>query len=106
MELKAGDTIALFEELQQDPPGTFDVMFGGGIENFEECREYLQPYRVAETDQIEEAYRVEGDAYTPFSVLPIVLYTTASWYTRWLRQRPGMSCRLIAGKGNSICGSE
>lgn len=60
MELKAGDTIALFEELQQDPPGTFDVMFGGGIENFEECREYLQPYRVAETDQIEEAYRVEG----------------------------------------------
>lgn len=72
VELKAGDTIALFEELQQDPPGTFDVMFGGGIENFEECREYLQPYRVAETDQIEEAYRVEGDAYTPFSVLPIV----------------------------------
>ncbi len=54
VELKAGDTIALFEELQQDPPGTFDVMFGGGIENFEECREYLQPYRVAETDQIEE----------------------------------------------------
>ena len=29
VELKAGDTIALFEELQQDPPGTFDVMFGG-----------------------------------------------------------------------------
>ena len=72
VELKAGDTIALFEELQADPPGTFDVMFGGGIENFEECREYLQPYRVAEADQIEEAYRVDGDAYTPFSVLPIV----------------------------------
>ncbi len=72
VELKAGDTIALFEELQEDPPGTFDVIYGGGIENFEECREYLQPYRVAEADQIEEAYRVEGDAYTPFSVLPIV----------------------------------
>lgn len=72
VELKAGDTIALFEELQEDPPGTFDVMFGGGIENFEECREYLQPYRVAEAEQIEEAYRVEGDVYTPFSVLPIV----------------------------------
>ena len=72
VELKAGDTIALFEELQEDSPGTFDVMFGGGIENFEECREYLQPYRVAEAEQIAEAYRVEGDAYTPFSVLPIV----------------------------------
>ena len=44
VELKAGDTIALFDELQQDEPGTFDVMFGGGIESFEEigrasCRE-------------------------------------------------------------------
>ena len=39
VELKAGDTLALFEELQQDVPGTFDVMFGGGIENFEECRD-------------------------------------------------------------------
>lgn len=69
VELKAGDTIALFEELQQDPPGTFDVMFGGGIENFEECREYLQPYRVAETDQIEEAYRVGGGCvYTIFCI--------------------------------------
>ena len=72
VELKAGDTIALFEELQEDPPGTFDVMFGGGIENFEECRDYLQPYQVEEAEQIEEDYRVDGDAYTPFSVLPIV----------------------------------
>ena len=72
VELKAGDTIALFEELQKDAPGTFDVMFGGGIENFEECREYLQPYTVKEAEQIQEQYRVEGDTYTPFSVLPIV----------------------------------
>ena len=36
VELKAGDTLALFDELQQDAPGTFDVMFGGGVENFEE----------------------------------------------------------------------
>lgn len=72
VELKAGDTLALFEELQQDTPGTFDVMFGGGIENFEECREYLQPYTVSEIDSIAEQYRVEGDVYTPFSVLPTV----------------------------------
>lgn len=72
VELKAGDTLALFEELQEDAPGTFDVMFGGGIENFEECKEYLQPYTVSEIDNIAEQYRVEGDAYTPFSVLPTV----------------------------------
>ena len=72
VELKAGDTLELFEELQQDPPGTFDVMFGGGIENFEECRDYLQPYTVSESDRIAEQYRAEGDVYTPFSVLPTV----------------------------------
>ena len=72
VELKAGDTLALFDELQQDAPGTFDVMFGGGVENFEECRDYLEPYKVSEIDQIAEQYRTEGDAYTPFSVLPTV----------------------------------
>ena len=72
VELKAGDTLALFEELQRDAPGTFDVMFGGGIENFEECRDYLEPYTVTEIDQIAEQYRAEGDVYTPFSVLPTV----------------------------------
>ena len=40
--------MALFDELQQDAPGTFDVMFGGGIENFEECRDYLEPYKVSD----------------------------------------------------------
>lgn len=72
VELKAGDTLALFDELQQDAPGTFDVMFGGGVENFEECRDYLEPYKVSEIAQIAEQYRTEGDAYTPFSVLPTV----------------------------------
>ena len=72
LELKAGDTIALFDELQQDEPGTFDVMFGGGIESFEECRDYFQPYTVSETERIQEQYRAEEDVYTPFSVLPTV----------------------------------
>ena len=72
VELKAGDTIALFDELQQDEPGTFDVMFGGGIESFEECRDYFQPYTVSETERIQEQYRAEEDVYTPFSVLPTV----------------------------------
>ena len=72
VELKAGDTIALFDELQQDEPGTFDVMFGGGIESFEECRDYFQPYTVSEAERIQEQYRAEEDVYTPFSVLPTV----------------------------------
>ena len=63
VELKAGDTIALFDELQQDEPGTFDVMFGGGIESFEECRDYFQPYTVSEAERIQEQYRAEEDVY-------------------------------------------
>lgn len=73
VELKAGDTIALFEELQ--PGSSRELLTLCSVEvlrTSKNAREYLQPYRVAETDQIEEAYRVEGDAYTPFSVLPIV----------------------------------
>lgn len=62
------------------------------------AREYLQPYRVAETDQIEEAYRVEGDAYTPFSVLPIVfIYNSKLVYPVAAQRRDER--RLIAGKG-------
>lgn len=47
-------------------------MFGGGIENFEECREYLEPYTVEEVDKIQPQYRAGEDVYTPFSVLPTV----------------------------------
>ena len=58
VELKAGDTLALFDELQQDAPGTFDVMFGGGVENFEECRDYLEPYKVSEIDDFDQAIKM------------------------------------------------
>ena len=81
VELKAGDTIALFDELQQDEPGTFDVMFGGGIESFEECRDYFQPYTVSEAERIQEQYRAEEDVYTPFSVLPTDPTKSGSSYT-------------------------
>ena len=50
VELKAGDTIALFDE----------------------CRDYFQPYTVSEAERIQEQYRAEEDVYTPFSVLPTV----------------------------------
>ena len=43
-----------------------------GIESFEECRDYFQPYTVSEAERIQEQYRAEEDVYTPFSVLPTV----------------------------------
>lgn len=72
VEIKAGDTLALFEELKTEKPGTFDIMFGGGIENFEECREYFEPYETKEADMLSPAYTAADSAYTPFSVLPTV----------------------------------
>lgn len=98
VELKAGDTLALFDELQQDAPGTFDVMFGGGIENFEECRDYLEPYKVSEIDQIAEQYRTEGDAYTPFSVLPTVFIYNNKLVYPVAAPEPGTNCRPIVGR--------
>ncbi|EKC55915.1 hypothetical protein OBE_11331, partial [human gut metagenome] len=78
-ELKAGDTLALFDELQQDAPGTFDVMFGGGIENFEECRDYLEPYKVSEIDQIAEQYRTREMPIRPFLCCRLYLSITINW---------------------------
>lgn len=99
VELKAGDTLALFDELQQDAPGTFDVMFGGGVENFEECRDYLEPYKVSEIDQIAEQYRTEGDAYTPFSVRRRYLSITINWSIRSGSQNlGGITDRSLEGK--------
>ncbi|MFQ8981069.1 MAG: hypothetical protein ACLR6I_11565 [Waltera sp.] len=107
VELKAGDTIALFDELQQDEPGTFDVMFGGGIESFEECRDYFQPYTVSEAERIQEQYRAEGDAYTPFSVLPTVfIYNNKLVYPVAGAQRPGRNLQTDRWEGKDcICGS-
>lgn len=72
VEIRTGDTLALFEKIKDDEREKVDVMFGGGIENFEECREYLEPYTVEEVDKIQPQYRAGEDVYTPFSVLPTV----------------------------------
>lgn len=72
VEVLAGDTIELFEKVAGSERGACDVMFGGGVENFIECRQFLEPYEVKEKEQIKPEYLSEDNSYTPFSALPIV----------------------------------
>lgn len=91
--------MALFDELQQDAPGTFDVMFGGGVENFEECRDYLEPYKVSEIDQIAEQYRTEEMPIRPFLSCRLYLSITINWSIRSGSQNlGGIADRSLEGK--------
>ena len=75
VELKAGDTLALFDELQQDAPGTFDVMFGGGVENFEECN----LIRSAKSTKLRNSIARREMPIRPFLCYRLYLSITINW---------------------------
>lgn len=50
-----------------------DIMFGGGVESYESCKEYFEPYRSSEADLLSAEYVSDGDFWTVFTRLPIVL---------------------------------
>lgn len=74
VEVVTGGTNELLEQLaaEQDSPQC-DVMFGGGAESlllYEDC---FAPYTCSEAELLQPELRQEGDPWTPFSSLPIVL---------------------------------
>lgn len=74
VELVTGGSYELLERLEaeKDAPKA-DVMFGGGVESLESYRQLFQSLRCGEYDAITQSFRGEGDAWTPFSALPLVL---------------------------------
>ncbi len=50
-----------------------DVMFGGGVESLMQYETDFEPYTCSEADQIQPGLRPAGDAWAPFSSLPVVL---------------------------------
>ena len=74
VEVVEGGTNELLERLEneKDVPRA-DVMFGGGVESLDACRDLFAPYTCAEADRILPSYRAADDAWTPFSALPVVL---------------------------------
>lgn len=74
VELHTGGTNDLLERIaaEAEAPGC-DVMFGGGVESLEAYRDCFEPYAYPDTHMLKENCRSEGDRWTPFSALPVVL---------------------------------
>ncbi len=74
VEVRQGGSLELFDQIAKSGAGeSCDVIFGGGIENYIAYQDYLEAYRAAGEEMIEERYRCAGHKWTAFSVLPIVL---------------------------------
>ena len=74
VEVVEGGTNELLERLEREKAEPkADVMFGGGVESLEACRELFESYTCAGADAILPAYREPDDVWTPFSALPVVL---------------------------------
>lgn len=50
-----------------------DVMFGGGVESLQLYEECFEPYTGSGAELLKPGLRPEGDRWTPFSSLPVVL---------------------------------
>ncbi|NCB62243.1 MAG: extracellular solute-binding protein [Clostridia bacterium] len=74
VELRTGGTNDLLERIsaEADAPQC-DVMFGGGMESLEAYRDYFEPYAYPDAYMLKDSCRAEGDWWTPFSALPVVL---------------------------------
>lgn len=74
VDVVAGGTNELLERIRQegDSPRA-DVMFGGGVESLESCRDCLTPYTCAGAEEIQERFCGPDGLWTPFSALPVVL---------------------------------
>ena len=74
VELVTGGSNELLEQLREEQASPrADVMFGGGVESLESCRDLFEPVQCADCDRISAALREPEDAWTPFSALPVVL---------------------------------
>jgi iron(III) transport system substrate-binding protein len=73
-EVVTGGTNELLERIaaESDAPRC-DVIFGGGVESLAAYEDYFQPYACPEAVLLRDGMRPEGDPWTPFSSLPIVL---------------------------------
>lgn len=73
-EVVTGGTNELLERIsgQRGTPAC-DVMFGGGVESLMAYADCFEPYTCSGAEMIKPALRPEGDVWTPFSSLPVVL---------------------------------
>ena len=78
VQVVTGGTGELLERIADEgEESPCDVMFGGGEESLLNYVNLFAPYTVSGADLLQPGLRQEGDLWTPFSALPIViLYNT------------------------------
>lgn len=74
VQVVTGGTNELLERIavEADKPAC-DVMFGGGVESLMTYADFFEPYTCSEADLLKPDLRPDGDRWTPFSSLPVVL---------------------------------
>lgn len=74
VEVVTGGSNELLERIAQETGSpNADLIFGGGVESLQVYREFLEPYRCSEWENIEPRFRPTEEFWTPFSALPVVL---------------------------------
>lgn len=74
VQVVTGGTGELLERIagEREEP-VCDVMFGGGVESLQLYEDCFEPYSGAGAEKLKPGLRPEGDRWTPFSSLPVVL---------------------------------
>lgn len=74
VEVVTGGTNELLEKIsaEREEPHC-DVMFGGGVESLQLYEDCFEPYRGSGAELLKPGLQPEGDRWTPFSSLPVVL---------------------------------
>ena len=74
VQVEAGGTGELLERIAAEGADTpCDLLFGGGVESLEACRELFAPYVSPLAAEVAEPFRCGDGIWTPFSSLPVVL---------------------------------
>lgn len=74
VEVVTGGTNELLERIADEgEKARCDVMFGGGVESLQLYEDCFEPYAGAGAELLKPGLRREGDKWTPFSSLPVVL---------------------------------
>lgn len=74
VQVVTGGTNELLERIAAEAENPVcDVMFGGGVESLMSYAGCFEPYTCSTADFLKPGLRPEGDLWTPFSSLPVVL---------------------------------
>ncbi len=74
VEIHTGGTAEIFKEIREagDKSGC-DVLFGGGVESYEASKDLFLPYACSFKDMLDPQFISEGDYWTAFTELPLVI---------------------------------